>query len=211
MTSVVAALIVVGSLATFVQRKPEPISTDVSLGDLVATTGSGVDYDYQPVDTPRDLASLSDVVVLGRLADVADGRQIRVSQEADRFLGHSVFKIAVDEVLAGDASMVVDGFVYVEVMRPLEVRVEDVTYGLPSAGRVVVFGEDRSEAYAETAIDNFAGRPSDAPILGLHPQGFVMESADGTEVQSALDHLRHQPDAWTKIASLDDLLAMIRG
>ncbi|HEX6845290.1 MAG TPA: hypothetical protein VF235_09265, partial [Actinomycetota bacterium] len=174
-------------------------------------------------DTVADLAAQADVVVEGEIEGVASGRSYASTPGGELHYVTSVLAVRVSGVLQGDASLVHDGRVYVEIVHPAfvgtpptgEEEESDVammpfdhaTFArtVPIGLRGIYFLSDLTEASDPQLIeDEGAGRPDGAPITGTHVQGFLIEPSGGGLI-SVMEPLDSMPSAWRHLGSLDDV------
>jgi hypothetical protein len=85
--------------------------------DFVRST-RWLNYDYEPAETVKALATKADVVVEGVIESVAPGQSYAPTSDSKPEFATSVLSILVDEVLAGDPSLVVDDHIYLEIVHP---------------------------------------------------------------------------------------------
>lgn len=153
------------------------------LGPFLETIQTVI-YDYEPFDTPRDLAEAADLVVVGRFVAAESGSGVGGGSRGQRGL----LTVAVETVIAGDRSAVQDDYVFVELpMRPSDI--ETARDSLP-ANRVMLF------------LDS-SGDPS---IFAPFVQGVVLENCPG--YLSALDSLESMSAAWRQAANFDEFIIL---
>jgi hypothetical protein len=173
-------------------------------------------YDYQPVSSPRDLADQADVVVTGRIVDVQPGQAYAPLPDTPAKIVTSVLHVSVTSILAGDASLVVDRTIYIEIPHPAFVseseEQEERSYDLeafaatvPRTAGVFFLNDRTNEPYWDTVIGPNAGRPRGAPITTPFVQGFLLEGLDGRLV-SVMAEFEDMPAGWKDLNSLDDVL-----
>lgn len=183
-----------------------------------------VEYDYDPAPDPGSLAARSDIVVRGAIVSVTQGRSSAPSPELPADTVTSVLEVHVDEVLAGDLTLVHEGSVYVEVDHPALIgtgKAESeeggggwVPFDLASFAKSVPIGvpgaffliDVTDRTMSGWVIDTGAGRPEGARILMTHIQGFLLEPQGGLLV-SVNEPLDLMPDAWQ---DLDDMDGVVR-
>jgi hypothetical protein len=188
------------------------------------TDASVLVANYESVSSPEELARQADLVVLGTLAGADTGQSYAPIPEAAPEVVTSVVWVSVDRLLAGDASLVTDGSIFIEVDHPSMVgagSAEGTEGGsrfvpfdtaafndsVPIGLRGVFFLEDiTDEPMWETVIDGGAGRPAGAPLLATYVQGFLIEDADGRliSVREPLDNMGGRE--WQELETLDDVV-----
>jgi hypothetical protein len=144
-------------------------------------------YDYEPIDSPRQLAKLADLVVIGRVVDASP-----VPSETRGT--DSLLTIEVREVVRGDAVLVVDGRILVRA-----------TNAEPAAGALE--GVAGCDVFLFLSlVDGGAATPgigAGPDVFGTSAQGFWIQSNDALiGVHVPLDS---NPPGWNGIASIDDL------
>jgi hypothetical protein len=149
-------------------------------------TDVGIMYDYQPTDSPEDLASETDVAFAGLLTgEFSDG-----PDELDGGIAYALFEIDVTEVAVGTDTITVGEHVTVAVdYNPAAVDPDEFQQVAVAGIPVVVF--------ANTTDDD---RQFVAAIEGL------MTACDGAEPIG----MRGTLGAWADVASLDEVLSFAR-
>lgn len=181
-----------------------------SFWESVRSSGGALAFTY---DSVPSIVADSHVVVLGRVAAVAPGRPFagiegdRVVEETAAAARSTLLSITVEEILAGDKSLVTDGRIdNIEVM-PLEAHNDDA---LPS-GRAVFF------LIAQDRAASAAGEPPAAVDRGreffalTHPHGAQIER-DG-RVEPAFERGGHHDGAgqrMTRARTLAELANEVR-
>jgi hypothetical protein len=145
-------------------------------------------YDYEPVDSPRKLARMSDLVVIGRV--VAGTAVASETRGIDTHLA-----VHVSSVVRGDPDLVVDGRIFVEV-RAVDVSSIDVIQKL-SGCDVFLFlslvgGDDAA-----------SGGESGPHFFATFAQGFWVGSEDG--LAGVYVPLGSNPPGWEGISTIYDL------
>ncbi len=201
-----------------------PTDGSVEVNDFVRST-RWLSYDHEPTETVEALATKADIVVEGVIESVTPGQSYAPTKDSEPELATSVLSILVDDVLAGDPSLVVDDHIYLEIVHPAFVgtgAVDDEGGGpvepfdhdayaetVPIGIRGIYFlGDVTDEPCSEFIEDEGAGRPSGAPIMHTHPQGFLIQASGGPLV-SVLEEFYAMPKAWRELDSLDDVRASI--
>jgi hypothetical protein len=184
-------------------------------------------FDYEPAETPVDLAKEVDSVVTGTIVSVQVGQSYAPAPDSEPTIATSVIEVKVDEVLAGDDSVVSDGSVYVEIPHPAFVGSgepgpdgegepgEQTPFDHASfAGTVphaygIFFLHDRTgEPYLDTILDKGIGRPEGARITAPAVQGFLLEDGLGT-LTSILEPFAAMPPAWHALESVEDVAEQV--
>lgn len=135
--------------------------------------------DYEAVDSPRELASLADLVIVGRIAKVE-------RSEAERGEG-SRLAVDVAQVVIGDSAVTKS-----RVSLAVPIDVSPVVGQEVAACRLFLFLVHREQP----ANDSL-------PVFGALPQGFWLESPSG--LRSVYAPGAQAPPAWVGIDSLDAL------
>lgn len=143
-------------------------STDAEeLADLLR---GGWSADYEPAESPQDLASRSTLVVEGNLAGFIEGREVGRGPGMARTI---TMVVDVDSAFLGNAPETV----YVELPSPGNARAAE--YDSPSEPFPVLLyliPADRSE----DIVDADAGRPAGEPLYRpTTPQGFIAGTESG--------------------------------
>src|SRR5262245_41426366 len=115
---VLLALAVAPILAGCGDTSPEKPST--SVGSFVSLTSSGINIDSTPLAPPQDGVATADLIVEGTLTDVVDGIGLTYPDPRNtkrRAGAYATFVVAVERVLSGDPSKVLNGRVYVTVSK----------------------------------------------------------------------------------------------
>ncbi|POH65836.1 hypothetical protein C3B61_09765 [Cryobacterium zongtaii] len=139
---------------------------------LEAFGGRTVDYD--PLDSPQDLAAASQVVVEATVVGLREGRTI---------LGvdSTVLVLLPDDVVKGELAAGNDGNVYLELYWAGSSDPSYYAKALPSGAKVVAYMVPAADGAPEEGIDTVvddpkAGRPDgQALFLPYGPQGLVMQ------------------------------------
>jgi hypothetical protein len=203
-----AAALALGACANADEGGPEsPIREDPptgqSLADFLGCMRQVV-YDYQPADTPAQLARQADAVVTGTIADMKAGQSYAPSP-GSRADGTFVLEVEVDRVLAGDPAVVADGSVYVEMPNPAS-RNDCLEAPVPKLHGVFFVLDTTNWPYDWTVLDEGAGRPAGARITTPLVQGFLIEDSRGKLV-SVKDSLKTMSEPWRSLDSVDEVLA----
>ena len=204
---VVLALAVVLVLAGCTQvYEGAPESSSQSFADFLACMRQ-VTYDYEPVDTPADLARQADAVVTGTIVDIKAGQSYARTPDSRARDGTLVLEVMVHRVLAGDRAVVADGSVYVEMPDPAS-REGCRETPVPKAYGVFFLLDVTNWPYDGTVLDKGAGRPAGARITTPLIQGFLIENPRGKLV-SVMDSLKTMSEPWRSLDSVDEVLAKL--
>lgn len=185
----------------------EPVATAAEFAGLV---GQGTSSLYVPMGTPQDVLAERDLVVRGTVTDILEGMVERYADDAltRRLEGSYVtFRVTVGEVLAGDASLVTDGEVFVQVDIAGTTRVADLAAANPRPEAVLILtdlGDWRPHEDATVVVPDPV--PAHAPVLWADPDGLWLQTPNDHEMVSVHAH-RHELDpAWGNPRTLDDLV-----
>ncbi|MEX0983806.1 MAG: hypothetical protein WD096_02020 [Actinomycetota bacterium] len=202
-----------------------PTDGSVEVNDFVRST-RWLSYDHEPTETVEALATKADIVVEGVIDGVAPGQSYAPTKDSEPELATSVLSILVEDVLAGDGTFVVDAHIFLEIVHPAfhstgpgedgegggpdepfdhDAYAETVPIGVRG---IYFLGDVTDEPYWEFIQDEGAGRPSGAPIMHTHPQGFLIQASGGPLV-SVLEELYAMPKAWQELDSLEDVRASL--
>jgi hypothetical protein len=133
--------------------------------------------DYEPVESPRQLAKMSDLVVIGRVVAAT-----AVVSETRGFDSH--LSVHVSDVVRGDPDLVVDGRIFVE-LHSVDVSAIDAIQALSGCDVLLFLTQRDGLRFAPGA------------------QGFWIQSDEGLiGVYVPLDS---SPSGWDGISSIDDL------
>ncbi|WP_133163926.1 hypothetical protein [Cryobacterium zongtaii] len=139
---------------------------------LEALGGRTVDYD--PLDSPQELAAVSQVVVEATVVGVQKGRSITG-------LDSTVLVLLPDDVVKGELAAGNDGHVYLELYWAGSSDPSYYAKALPFGAKVVAYMVPAADGAPEEGIDTVvgdpkAGRPEgQALFLPNGPQGLVMQ------------------------------------
>lgn len=154
----------------------------------------------EPVGSPKELAAIADLVVVGHIRSVADGR-VQMA-DSERPLSTAVFAVSVSAVLVGAQDSILNGLIYFEVLRPGKLEILELERRLPE-GEVVLFLADRTSV---DGVDNSsAGRPTGARLYAPYAQGFWI-AGDADAVSVYVEDLAELPDGWAGLDTIPELL-----
>jgi hypothetical protein len=184
-----------------------------------------IEGDYEPAETPADLAREADAVITGTIVDVEPGQSYAPAVGSRPVLTSSVLAIRTDQLLRGDPATVFEDFVYVEVPHPAFLTIGKSTPGTEGSGEEdafdhaafaatvpraygVFFLDDRTqEPYSNAILDPGMGRPEGARITTPFVQGFILEDENGKPV-SVMEPFEEMPPAWHELESIDEIVAL---
>lgn len=205
------------SLATLLLAVPacsetSPSSDVRSAGKFVATLRSTYSQDYAPVETPQQLAQVANLVLVGSLVDTRIGPSVKTAPDVKAGDEHGLLRsfvidVAVNEVVAGDRSLISGGHAYIEIPRG-DVTEDALDAALPGS-RVLLFLEDLKDARRPFGVVSpGAGRPEAASHLAPLPQGFIFEQGNGSAL--GVEDLAAMPAAWGDYPTFDSLVDDVR-
>jgi hypothetical protein len=180
-------------------------STPIAYPSEFASLLVGTHFDYDPSDSPRELASWMDGVVVGTFESVADG-PVEVIAEGV-YVNHVVFAVRVEQVVAGAPDdLLTDQHIYLEFTRASNTPVEAYRAAMPT-GKVLLF--IAKSTFPPGVVENEgAGRPEGASLYFVHPEGFWIETADG-DVPILLSSERPIQRHWGGIDSIAEIAAAL--
>jgi hypothetical protein len=164
-------------LISTVSPSPPPVPSACDPGAFLEAARMVV-YDYEPVDSPRELARMSDLVVIGRVV-----AGTAVANEQRGFDTH--LAVHVSEVVRGDPELVLDGRIFV-VLHSVDISAIDAIQKM-SGCDVLLFLTRHQGAFAPGAQGFWI--QSDEGLIGVHVP------------------IEGSPPGWHEIASIDDLVA----
>jgi hypothetical protein len=176
------------------------LSTDsASVGGFARLLQTGVSYDYEPFASPIEQRDASDLVVVGRVADVVLGRTLPYGRPKP----NANLVVTVEETIRGSSPG--SQTVYVEVRLPSGMPIADLRAAAPDA-RVLLFLVDTTHV---VAVGGETGRPAGARIFTPFVQGVIIEAADGWV--SGLVELSEMGPRWRERSSFDGFVKALRG
>ncbi len=161
----------------------------MSFADFLACMRQVV-YDYEPAETPAQLMRQADAVVTGTIVEMKAGRSYASTPASRDLDGVFVLEVKVDRVLAGDRTVVADGFVSIEMPNPRGVD-GCLEAPVPTASGVFFLVDVTSRGARITT-----------PLV----QGFLIENERGKLV-SVMDSLETMSPSWRALDSVDEVLA----
>lgn len=187
------------------------------LASFIAYMREAGPADYDPAPTPAALAKQVDAVVIGTIEGVEEGQSYAVPGDPRPAVATSVLRIQVTKLLTGDAGLMHEGSVYIEVGHPAyvgsgvpggpEVPFDHAAYAktVPVGSKGLFFLYDRTnEPYAEVILNEGAGRPAGARITQAFVQGFLIETESGKLV-SVFASFETMPPAWHDLKSIEEV------
>ncbi|GAA4684777.1 hypothetical protein [Phytohabitans rumicis] len=180
-----------------------------SARELAEVAGRGVDGDYSPLASPKEAVGEADLIVQGTLVEVGAGIQVsypdaaQTKQESD---GYATFVIAVDKVLDGDASRVVDGKVYVAVRKGVATTPEQLSALNPRASVVAVLDDITTwRPVPEATVVRPAGIPAAGPLYYAYHDGLWLQGTQDDQMYGIdVEHEELTP-AWGGVREVEDL------
>jgi hypothetical protein len=180
---IVTALVAAAIAGRFVSDGPGPdVDGGVEAQQFAAALAPWAS-DYDPAAGPVDLANRSQVVVLGRIVALREGRSFADGPE-QVWSGTAVMEVAVERVLAGELSDPEHSSIYVELFRDLRLEATALDAMAPKEARVLLYVNEIPDPptadpgyLPEAVINAGAGRPAGQPLVfPTTPQGFLMET-----------------------------------
>lgn len=160
------------------------------------------EFDYEPAETPADLARQADTVVTGSAVDAQPGQSYAEKDGEKAVVATSVLWVQVDDVISG-AELMTDGFVFVEIAHPAyvgtgkedgrEIPFDQQAFAskVPRADGVFFLTDRTNEPYLPRVIDEGSGRTAGSRITTPFIQGFLVQH-EGSLV-SVLEPLSAMP------------------
>lgn len=149
----------------------------------------GIAYDYEPSSGPAELAAWSDVVFGGTLTgEVVDQPATAPSAGAtgDPYVG---YVIAVEDVLAGDTSLVDETATVAMAYSPAHADAADYTQAAVAGIPVLVFAVEHPDApggLVATVMEGFLTACGDGPLLGWASEYGAWQDVDSLDVVAEL-------------------------
>jgi hypothetical protein len=211
------ALILISTGLAIGQRRPtvpasesaaprEPSTSD--LAGFLRALGRGIDF--EPSDSPDDLASRSSVTVSGTIKEIVDGRVFGVGSSRDvepRFLTIGIL-VKVEQVLSGDRSLLADDSVYLEISRSKDVSIQSVQRATPVDQRVLLFLDDYSQGPKPFSLVQESSIGPRQVVFAPYTEGFLLEDRTTGAVTGGLESIDELGPAWQRDrASFDRFVA----
>lgn len=158
-----------------------PPSDAAASGNLQAFARlfSGFHADYDPAESPRDLANRSDLVVVGQLGPVSEGQTFG---EPDQPWTYQtvIVTVTVDEVKKGALPENSDGKVYVQLIAPATASASDYNDVAPRDSDILWFLSAAAIDTTDADAGPERGQPDGQPLWqSTTPQGFLIQADDG--------------------------------
>lgn len=160
----------------------------VARGDFLATDFYGllrrVHANYVPVKSVAELKSRAQLVVLGEIESVEDGRVIGGKPGEVKAMHTAVLKVRVSDSMKGDP----EEFVYVEAFRSIPTSINALRAAREEQ-RLLLFLEKAPAIKERVEVTQAgAGHPEDTILYRLlSPQALIAESSEGTGRQPMTD------------------------
>lgn len=199
------------SQAPDVRSDDAPRARMESPEEFVTTLRLMYQQDYDPVDSPQQLAMMADVVLRGQLVDVAIGPSTRTGPGDDvlGLLETYVLQVRVDEMVK-DASpggpAAVDGHVFVQIPRGRDMDTSRLDAALPLSPVLLYLDDTANETREFGSVNPQAGHPKASQLFAPFPQGFIFENPVDDSLLGVED-LSAMPATWGTYDSLDDMIA----
>lgn len=207
--AIAAALVAAAIITPAIWSSNGPDGLRASTEAFVSTLHH-VNSDYEPSASPQDLAADATLTVTGTVTSVDDGRVFGTGPDRDTepvFL-NATLTVAVDDVLAGDRSLVHDSTVYVEVPRSPEVSIATIQRTLPKDQKVLLFLDDYTEGPGSfPQLESSPAIPDGETVFAPYTDGFLLEDQTSGAIVGGLEPLDSLPPEWQNGAqSLDSYL-----
>lgn len=192
---------------------PAQESASGSVDKLVKMIETGIEVDYTPLESPKGALQKADLIVRGVLVDVTDGVSVQYDDPAltaRRAGGYLTLVVDVTKVLAGDASRVKDGKVYVEVPRSPVTSPSEVSRANPRAQVVMVLddlGDWRPQPNAK--VKPPAGVPADANLFAAYNDGLWLQGPADQEMRGIGVHRSELAPEWGQVRTIDQFASTI--
>jgi hypothetical protein len=131
---------------------------------------------------PGEALGVYDLIVRGTVTDIFEGIGYRYDDgRPDRLVHvHATFVVSVDEVLAGDRSLILEGRAYLQVLRNRQTSVDDLAAANPEPAVLLLMTDisDRLPDPGATVVrpDRL---PADAPLVGIYADRDQLDPAWG--------------------------------
>jgi hypothetical protein len=189
-------------------------SPAASVDPFVSLASAGVDLDFTPLASPKDAVTKADLVVEGTLTAVADGIALRFPQGAvtqQHANTYMTLVVAVDRVISGNPAKVVDGKVYLAVVRNATVGIDKLA-ALTGRPRIVAVLDDITTwtPVKNVAVVRPAAVPSGASLYAPYSDGFWLQDTGDPAMRGLHAHPEQLAPAWRGVRTLDDVAAALR-
>jgi hypothetical protein len=185
-----------------------------SAEDFARQLTHGVDFAYIGMGSPEEAIASRDLILRGILVDVFDGPEYKYAPPADddRYTGiYAVFEVAVDEVLAGDESLIVDGKVYLLVQKANPTRTRDLAAANPQP-EMMLFLEDLAGWQPDHVIEVIwpDRMPEGAPLLFANPDGMWLQTPNDRVMVGPFAGADELDPSWGRPRTIDEMAEVIR-
>jgi hypothetical protein len=189
-------------------------STPESVDPFVSLASSGVELDFTPLASPEDALAKADLVVEGTLTSVIEGISLRfpevvvTQQHANSYM---TLVVTVDRVVSGDPAKVVDGRVYLAVLRNATVSIDELA-ALNGRPRLVAVLDDISTWTPAKSVQVVrpAAMPSGAPLYAPYSDGFWLQDAADPAMRGLHAHPEQLAPSWGGVRTVDEVAATLR-
>ena len=184
------------------QTSARPVSkTSHELVSVLRSIGDTIDFERST--SPSELASRASLSVVGTITEVIDGRVFGIGPGRDdepAFFNIGM-TIAIDSVIGGDKTLINDGMVYLEIVRPKSLAIDDVRRATPNRQRVILFLDDYSEGLKPFQLIAESSAGKHANTLAPYADGFLLEDANSGTVIGGLSSLDESTPTWRQATS----------
>jgi len=191
----------------------EQIPQTGSVNELLALLDAGVDIDYTPLSSPEDAIQKSDLIVRGRVVDVMDGIGFEYSdsEESERQQArYATFVVEVEEVLARNASEVLDDRVYVQVPRSPATSIEQLSAANSRADAIFILDDiTKWQPTPDAIVVPPSGIPSEAPLLTPYTDGGWLQGPKDAAMMGIGIEPAELGSGWEQVDTLDELASVI--
>lgn len=184
-----------------------------SASDFVEEMRTGVSADYEPMGPPEEALAQTELVVRGSVVEVSDGMEVEYPDAAVNARsggGYATFHVRVGDVLAGNASLVTDNHVYVQVIKSADVSSGDLASANPGPS-AVVFLRDLSgwSPLEEATVARPEAMPDDAVLFFASLDGFWIQTEQDDEMVGLHADRQRLDPTWGAPRTLDDMAAVV--
>lgn len=184
-----------------------------SAAGFAADVARDMHVDFDPLRSPADAVAQSDLIVRGTLVRVEQGIEIKTGDAAltRRFQNrYATFVVAVDAVLAGDAKLVTDGHVYVQVGKAATVDTGALAKANPRPDTVLVL-EDLGawRPVPGATVSRPSGVPAGAALFTAFPDGLWLQGKADAGMVGVQAHADELGEAWGAPKTLDEFAAAV--
>lgn len=201
---VAAAAVALAGLATGCART----EATGSAREFTAVAGYGSHYNYTPLTSPLDAVGQGDLIVEGTLVEVGDGIQVNypddaalTEREADDY---ATFVVAVDKVLDGDASRIVDGRIYIAVPVGGEATPERLAGLNPQADVVAVLDDITAwRPVPGATVVRPANIPAAVPLYYAYTDGLWLQGMRDSQMYAIDAEHGELAPAWGGVSDVE--------